>query len=179
MRAWYWGSLVVTMAGLLFFALVPRAVACSPIPPEPGVPTPVPPTRADLLQAATTVFEGEVVALTEDRIITTIRVARYFKGEGPGRVALNGFGWGSDCLPVTEVGQEFIVYATGDPQTEVSLLTTEALSAAPELIALTGQEPIEVPASSGWLAPLVGFTVVGLAILALLARRDRQRTPRP
>lgn len=175
MRGIRWGMLGAVM-WLFLFALVPPAAACSPTEAPPGVPPPAPPTEAELFQAATIVFEGEVVARTEDRRIATFQVERYFKGEGPREVALRGFGWGTDCLPMAEVGQQMIIYAMGDPQTEMGLLSFQSLAVAPQLVEIAGQEPIEVATPRPWLPPLVGGTLAGLFLLALLAYRDRQRS---
>jgi hypothetical protein len=107
---------------LIFFITLP-ALACSP--PPAGF---EPPTLAERTLAATFVLEGMVeqpfsqstLASPDEPFIFT--VDRWFKGSGPSKVIVRGFGQGPDCLaPVPSASEKVILFTKGDLVTDGEL----------------------------------------------------------
>jgi hypothetical protein len=135
---------------LIFGLPVPAALACTP--PPGGLP---PYTVADRVNAAEVVLEGTIIALTNEADplaikTATVEVKQYFKGTGPVIVTIAQFGPSSLCLSPVFVGQSWIFYAAGDPQTgltahylsqfdAVDPATTEVIA---QVIATLGYEPV-------------------------------------
>jgi hypothetical protein len=108
---------------LLLSMLPAAALACTP--PPGGLPVF---TIAQRVQAADVVLEGTVTQLTTISIpndTATISVQRYFKGTGPASVTITNFGPGALCRSEVHVGDHWIFFAKGDPNT---LMTASYLS---------------------------------------------------
>jgi hypothetical protein len=109
-RAWAAG-----VALLLSALWAAPALACTP--PPGGVPIY---TIAQRVQAADVVLEGDVTQVTQMQFpddTAIISVSRYFKGNGPASVTITNFGPGGLCRSSVHVGDHWIFFAKGDPNT--------------------------------------------------------------
>lgn len=111
-------------------------------------------------QSAQVVLEGRVTAVAGewyDLRTATVEVYRYFKGAVapvPGVVTIARFGPSGLCLTDVQVGDHFIVFATGDPQTGLTAHYMSAFDAtAPvtpanvsEAVIAAGQPPLPIGA---------------------------------
>lgn len=159
--------------------LVQPAHACSPTEPPPeGAPAPIVETLESRVYGSSVIFEGTVTAISEDRALTTVQVSRYFKGNGPGSVTVLGFGWGTDCLPVTNIGEHAIFYTSGDPVKELSISSWGSVEFVDDanvdaIVKLVGHEPVLVPGepvlmSEPPLPVLVIVVSIGLGIIIIV-----------
>lgn len=181
---------------LIFSSMVVFAqpvYACSPTETPADI-TPTADTLEGRIQQTPVIFEGTVTAISNDRQLTTIRVVRYFKGDGPVTVTVLGFGWGPDCLPVTDIGQRGVFYTIGDPNRQLSLQPWSEIDFASdtrieEIERLVGHKPVVFPtlfvktipvlpeavvreANIPDFIPLIGFGAL-LAVIAVMIRTKR------
>jgi hypothetical protein len=103
------------LLGLLSLGISP-VFACTPtqIPSATPIYTPTPlPDITDYTLQADIIFEGtvvrEVVSNSWPRRYE-IRVSRYLKGSGYDTVYIDGYGYGSDCLPMIWEGEQRIFF---------------------------------------------------------------------
>lgn len=166
--------------GLVCFVLILSAAtvrpvyACSPIPTVEGEPTPTAETLESRIQKIPIIFEGTVTAISEDRALTTVQVNRYFKGDGPGTVTVLGFGWGTDCLPVTSVGEHAIFYTTGNPDEQLSIHSWGSFEAVNQakvdaIIKGVGHEPIIAPNETMEALAAAALIALGMVIVIIVA----------
>lgn len=103
-------ALCSCLAVSLFFLLEGEAHACSCVVVEP----------AAARNAAGIVFEGVLLrheaASDGDSAVATFRVERVWRGEVRATVTVRTPGLLSMCPPHFEVGQRYIVYADGSPE---------------------------------------------------------------
>jgi hypothetical protein len=170
---------------ILSFAVFTQPVyACSPTEPPPeGEPTPTAETLESLIQGTPIIFEGTVTAISEDRVLTTVQVSRYFKGDGPGTVTVLGFGWGTDCLPVTNVGEHAIFYTTGNPQEQIFIHSWRGIESVNDakvdaIIKAVGHDPVLVPDDSAQVAVValigLGMMIGIIATIVWLKRKQKE-----
>ncbi len=164
--------LLVILGATTFF--VRPASACTLQPPVEGEPIPTAEALESRIQKIPVIFEGTVTAISEDRERTTIKVSRYFKGDGPGSVTVLGFGWGTDCLPVTRVGQHAIFYTTGNPKEQLSIHSwgsTEAVNQekVDAIIKVVGHAPVLAPDETLPGLAMVAFIGLGIIVVSIVA----------
>lgn len=168
---------LVCLLGILAATIlfVRPVYACSPEPTPEG-PTPTAVTLESRVQNIPVIFEGTVTAISEDRVETTVQVSRYFKGRGPGTVTVLGFGWGSDCLPVIDVGAHAIFYAFGDPAEELFISSWGSVESVDDvkvnaIIKAVGHAPVlasGAPAQGAIVVALLGLGTIIVIIAALV-----------
>ncbi len=171
-------GLILLVLGTVALFVQP-VYACSPMPTPDG-PTPTAVTLESRVQGTQIIFEGTVTAISEDRALTTVQVSRYFKGNGPGSVTVLGFGWGTDCLPTTYVGEHAIFYTFGDPAEELSIPSSGNVEAVSDktvaaIIKAVGHDPAPAPNDPMQVIVMalvgLGTIIVILAALVWLRRK--------
>ncbi len=134
----------------LFWVVQPApALACSGVTTTADKPSNV----TNRTKAAPIVLEGEVLFVTNGKFppITSIKVAQYFKGNGPEVVLIDNFGEGlGDCKSKVRVGEKLIIYAKGEPTqilnanyfTQYDATDPVNPQNIAEIIAASGQQPV-------------------------------------
>jgi hypothetical protein len=166
------------VAGILFFPY--SVLACSGPTTAPDW---TPPSIQDRVSEADIVLEGTVTSVTigSDSEVATLRVSKYYKGQGPVNIKIRGFGPETDCRTPIEVGNQAIFFTYGDPNTvlrvgrwyqsdpdkiasssRIGYDVVENInpSIISEIIKATGRDPV-LPnniTSAATLAPIAQFT---------------------
>jgi hypothetical protein len=143
-------SVVLVFGFGLWLVLLPYpALACSGVTTTADKPSNV----TNRTKAAPIVLEGEVLFVTNGKFppIASIKVAQYFKGNGPEVVLIDNFGEGlGDCKSKVTIGEKLVIYAKGDPKEILNAnYFTQYDATDPinpqniaDVIAASGQQPV-------------------------------------
>jgi len=183
----FWQYGVALLLSLMWAA---PALACTQ--PPGGTPHY---TISQHVRAADVVLRGTITQVTVENFqnyTATIAVQQYFKGSGPATVTIANFGTGADCRSAVHVGDDWIFFAKGDPNADLTAsylgagdaIATPSDDTIAQIIAAVNSRPraylplltggAEIVAAAPRQAegdPLVGLTLLSVVAGVLLLRR--------
>ena len=164
----FWQYGVALLLSLMWAA---PALACTQ--PPGGTPHY---TISQHVRAADVVLNGTITQVTSDNYnyTATVQVQEYFKGSGPAIVTITNFGTGADCRSVVRTGDDWIFFANGDPNADMSAnylsagdaISTPNADTIAQIIAALNIRP------RAYLPLLVGGAVVNIAAGAPSSKSD-------
>ncbi|MDY6994755.1 MAG: hypothetical protein SVR94_19390, partial [Pseudomonadota bacterium] len=100
------------LAGFLITFISPFSWACDPLPGQ------FPATLAERVASTPYVFTATVTQVEGHQV--TVAVKRYFKGQGPDTLTIDGFNTGIACHDFLQINDHVIFFAEGDVHTVLS-----------------------------------------------------------